>query len=153
MKTIIMIILLWSTNTATAAKCQSFAEARKETKGYISWRYERGTKRRCWGTYSPQRVRPVADFPQPKREPKPDPIPEAEPLFYVPPELVPSPPIELPEEKGIIYSTFDGEPPDVWPPIEQSKWPKLVAIALIFIIPVLSGLFGASLLAKYRKDS
>lgn len=141
------IMSLW--NTSASAKCLSFSEARKETKGYISWRYERGTRQRCWGNYSSRRARPVADFdpPAPRRE-EPAPIPEATPLPYFSPELVPSPPVQLPEETGIVYSTFDGEPPDVWPPPEKSsRW----WIWLIIGGASALGYFAGHLLIKSRK--
>jgi hypothetical protein len=157
------------------SKCLSKREARAmwPTK-HIYWFNDGG--RRCWGDRRGGRAKLLKVNPKPQqqlRDLPPRPVPEAEPLPYVAPELVPVlpstsiqfPPQPMFDEEWMrqqdrarekvealaqseitIYSTFAGAPPDVWPELKPQR---RINVGLVAMMLTAAFAFAAGMLASW----
>ena len=94
-----------------SVECRTQAEARAIwPNSYLAYRMNKG--RRCW--FAPSKPPPAKEVKPP--EPQPtwtmNPVPWDQSIWY-PPGW----------EADPVYSTFQGEPPDVWPSLPELEWP------------------------------
>jgi len=122
-----------------ASACYSYREAKAKWPGaYLTWKYDE-KRWQCWapkgGAFRAEKYRPkrtptplpqaediAPEFPQPEAiriEQPPWPRPGGLGWVWEPRE--PFEPARIGDNPVPVYSTFDGEPPDIWPEIR----PKL----------------------------
>lgn len=158
MKVFAAVALLMLTAPAEAMMCLSKGEASSiYPRAHLYWSV--GKNGRCWET-SLARARVAAKGPSSS----PPPRRVAEPMLAVPPGSHVAPPIqaspteledypqwkwvakardaereetpkEVPkEEGGTVFSTFEGEPPDVWPVVNDPPSLWLTTLLLMFVL-------------------
>lgn len=178
MKRLALLLLLLSSVNAEA-RCLSRGEAvAAHPKTHLYWSV--GKNGKCWsnslararqdakGDPGHQQQRRVIYKDDPPLEPAPPPLP--------PPGKHPAPPLqttpktiedfpqwawvqkarENPREEEKEFSSFDGEPPDVWPLLEKSSTPKLLIMFVLILLTMIACVLAWRLYGRHyvpRKDS
>ena len=164
--TAVLLVLGIASGTAEAAeKCLSRSEARALYRtSYIYWRNVGGS--RCWSSSSrrgrgaePHRLPRQAAVVVP-RQPPPSlsilEIPLEALVEIMPPWLERSAfdprlawaqgkPADALEEAGPVFTTFQGEQPDVWPPLPQPEPANAAGLAIVVATGLLAAAFGLGL--------
>lgn len=150
-----------ASHSSAYGKCLTKSEARiKYNNTHLFWSV--GPNGKCWETslararIAAKNIRASAALPSPPPAPKPSIFPNpGDPvipiLLHEPPKSPPQKHIEdSPQwawvtrarahelETEIIYSTFNGEPPDVWPQLESPKSKNFLPSFLFVIIVILA---------------
>lgn len=143
-------LLLLATVASADARCMSKSEARSFYRDtHLYWSYSKD-RRRCWAN-SLARARVLAKVaspavfrirsePTPPPEPQPEPVPQTDPVAWA---------AEIPKDVVFfstfisdypfsVYSTFIGEPPDVWPDLDNKTYTG--KLALVFAAAALVGI-------------
>jgi hypothetical protein len=164
------LIALLALTVPADARCLSKREADATyPRTHLYWSV--GKNGKCWET-SLARARVAAKGPS---SPAPVVPVQRDPLWIITPGKYPTPPIqtsptqledypqwqwitkareaerEAPKEgEGVVYSTFVGEPPDVWPPLDKEQ-PLIIKLITMMLLMILSSTVIATIWRFYNQ--